>query len=233
MFCDHRIMPQNAKNQKQMKKSGKGKRSLATLPRVTQMPTTKRVLMSYAVGGAGAEAAAGTGLSTFYRLNSVYDPDATGVGASAGGYNTWSSLFLNYKVHRVTVRIQGTCVSASGSMCQVIIAPVASQSVVPANPHYWRLIPYAKVYTVVPNANGGKSTFEHVQSYDNAAVARVTKQQYDIDLSFSGAVGSNPARQNYLMVGMQSVSSGTPGTIVNAIQLTYEVEWYNPVPMQA
>lgn len=214
-------------------KKGKGSPKLSHLPRVTQMPSSKRIVMSYALSGAGTEAAAGTGLSAFYRLNSVYDPDATGVGQSCGGYNTWSSLFLNYKVHRVTVRVQGTVNTASGSFGQVIVAPVASQAVVPSNPNYWRLIPYARVYTVAPNANGGRSTFLHTQTYDNAKIARVTKQQYDNDMDFSGAIGSNPARQIYLMIGMQSVSSGTPGTLVNSIQLTYEVEWFNPVPMQA
>lgn len=188
--------------------------------------------MSYAVGGAGSESAAGTGVAVFYRLNSVYDPDATGVGSTCGGYNTWSSLFLNYKVSRATLRVQGSVNCASGGYCQVIIAPVPSQAVVPASPNYWRLIPGARIYTVMPQVNGGHNTFDHVQTYDIAKVARVTKQQYSNDMDFSGAVGSNPARQIYVMVAVQSVNSGTVGTIVNNVQLTYEVEWFNPVPMQ-
>lgn len=189
--------------------------------------------MTFAAQGAGSESAAGVGLNAVYRLNSVYDPDASGVGSTCGGYNTWSALFLNYKVNRVTVRVQGTVTCASGSMCQVVIAPLAGQAVAPSSPGYWKLIPRASVYTLVPNANGGKTTFEHTRTYDNAAIARLTKEQYAVDMDFSGIVGSNPARQNYVMVAMHSINSATPGTLVNAIQITYEVEWFNPVPMQA
>lgn len=238
LFGDQRfdfIMPakQNTrKNQNMAKRKQAKKTSLPLLPRVTMMPPTKHIVMTFAAQGAGTEAAAATGLSAFYRLNSVYDPDASGVGSACGGYNTWAALFLNYKVNRVTVRIQGTCVCSTGSMCQVIIAPVANQSVVPTGPNFWKLIPFARVYTVVPNANGGKTSFEHVESYDNAKVARVTKEQYATDMDFSGTVGSNPARQNYLLVGMHSINSTTPGTLVNCVQITYDVEWFNPVPMQ-
>jgi hypothetical protein len=226
-------MPSKINNNKKPKSGKQRRQNAVSLPRVTTAPNSKRILMSYAVGGAGSESAAGSGLFWFYRLNSVYDPDASGVGSSAGGYNTWSALFLNYKVHRVTVRVQGTAVCANGAMVQVITAPIPGQAVGPSNPHYWRLIPDAKVITLAPNANGGKTTFESVQSFDLAKVARVTKQQYQNDMDYSGAVGSNPARQIYWMLGAQSINSGTVGTLVNCIQITYEVEWFNPVPMQA
>lgn len=189
--------------------------------------------MTFATQGAGTEAAAGLGLYAFYRLNSVYDPDASGVGSTCGGYNTWSSLFLNYKVNKVTVRVQGTVECSNNSMCQVVIAPVAGQAVAPASYNYWKLIPGAAVYTLAPNANGGKNTFTHQRTYDNAAVARLSRQQYAVDMDFSGTVGSNPARQNYVMVAAHSINSSTPGKLINAIQITYEVEWFNPVPMQA
>lgn len=227
-------MPQKRNNNKKGKRDGKrNKGQMALLPRVTTMPNTKRILMTFPVSASLVESAAGTGVSFFYRLNSVYDPNATGGGSACGGYNTWSALFLNYKVHRVTARVQGTAVVASGSYAVVIIAPVASQAVVPTNPEYWKLIPGAKTYTVVPNANGGRSTFQHTMAYDNASIARLTKQQYAIDMDFSGTIGSNPARMNYLMLGAVSVNSGTPATVPYSIQITYEVEWFNPIPMQA
>jgi hypothetical protein len=78
--------------------------------------------MTFASSGGVAESAAGSGATYFYRLNSVYDPDATGVGASAIGYTTWAALYLNYKVHKVTVRVQGTVTGMSaGSFANVII----------------------------------------------------------------------------------------------------------------
>lgn len=230
-------MPQSNNTTMQKSKRGrKGKRGpkgLALLPRVTQMPSSKRVLMTFAQQYTLAEPAAATGASYFFRLNSVYDPDATGVGFSSGGYATWSALFLNYKVHRVTARIQGAAECSNNSIAHIVVAPVSSQSVVPTNPNYWKLIPYARVYTVTSNLNGGKNVYNHAASYDNAAIARVTPAQYDVDMDWSGVVGSNPARMNYLMIGVNTVNSTTPGKAIYSIQLTFEVEWFNPIPMQA
>lgn len=223
-------MPGKSKSNNKNKKMVK--RSLGLLPRVTTTPTSSRILQTYSTGNTIAEAAAGTGASYFYRMNSVYDPDSSGVGSVAGGYSTWSALYLNYRVRRITARFQGTTVGANGSMIQVIIAPVASQAVIPSSPALWRVIPGARVYTCTPNANGGKSSFEHTASYDNAKVARITASQFDNDMDFSGSVGSNPARQMYLFIGIQSVGSGTAASANYAVQLTYEVEWFNPVPMQ-
>lgn len=202
------------------------------LPRVSQTPQSRAVLLSYATTISLAESAAGSGATYFYRLNSVYDPDASGVGGVAIGYNTYAALYLNYKVRRVTVRLQGTGTMASGGAMRVTLAPVPFQAVVPANKHTWVLIPGSVSKMIAPNANGGPTIVNLVAAYDNAAVARITPQQYSNDMDWSGAVGSNPARQNYLMLAIDTINSGTVGTLGYAIQITYEVEWFNPVPLQ-
>jgi hypothetical protein len=86
--------------------------------------------------------------------------------------------------------------------------------------------------SVSPVANGGRNIIDHTANYDNAWIAEVTKQQYDVDMDFSGQVGSNPARQNYIMIAVDSVLSTSAATLAYNIQITYEVEWFNPVPMQ-
>lgn len=219
---------------KKMGRRGKGKRSKQArlLPVVTTSPNSQRILMTFSGSLALAESAAGAGVSYFYRLNSPYDPDASGVGTTAGGYSTWSALYLNYKVHRVSIRIQGTGSCASGAFMQFVTAPVASQAVVPVNPQLWKTIPYNATRTFTPQVNGGKTTFEITRSFDLAQVCRVTKSQYANDMDFSGAVGSNPARQVYLMTSVASYGSGSVATTFFAIQITYLVEWFNPVPMQ-
>lgn len=228
-------------NAKKNNKGKSGKRSIpgqaawpkvrGNLPLVSQTPQSRRVLLSYSTSISLVESAAGSGATYFYRLNSPYDPDASGVGAVAIGYSTYAALFLNYKVHRVTVRLQGTTNPSTGGAARVTIAPVAYQAVVPANKQTWSLIPGSVTKLLSPNANGGPSVANLVASYDNAAVARVTKQQYAVDMDWSGQIGSNPARQNYLMVAVDSVGSSTVATLNYNIQITYEVEWFNPVPL--
>lgn len=46
------------------------------------------------------EAAAGVGADYAFRLNSLYDSNATGVGSQPVGYDQWSALFLRSVVYR-------------------------------------------------------------------------------------------------------------------------------------
>lgn len=188
--------------------------------------------MTYYTKGSLSEAAAGVGAAYFFRLNSVYDPDASGVGSVAIPYNTWSALYLNYKVRRVTVRVMTQYDGAAGSMGRVTIAPVPYQPVVPANAATWVMLPQAHTQCLADATDGGKNVVEMVRSFDIHTAARVTKGQFENELDWSGQVGSNPARQVYLLLGVESVNSGSAGALKYSIYLTYEVEWFNPVPMQ-
>lgn len=222
-----------ANKKAQSSRARKGRGRMAVLPRVSVPPPTQRVLCTFAAQLAIAESAAGSGVNHFFRLNSLYDPDASGVGATAIGYNTWSALFLNYKVRRVTARIQGTVTGLStGAFASVVVAPLAAQAVVPSNKQTWKLIPGARLVTVANNGVGGKNMVEVIAPMDNAKIARVTKEQYENDMDFSGQVGSNPSRQNYLMISLDSVGSSSVATLSFNIQITYETEWFNPVPLQ-
>jgi len=224
---------QNSNANNQRKRKTQGRIVARNLPLVTTTPPSKHILMSFGASGGVAESAAGSGVTYFLRLNSVYDPDATGVGTSAIGYSTWSALYLNYKVNRVTVRISGTVTGLSaGAFANVTLAPVASQAVVPSNKQTWKMLPWAKMKTLTNNSVGGTNMFALTASYDLSKVTRVTKQQYANDMDFSGQVGSNPARQAFALVAFDSVGSSSVMTANYNTFITYEVEWFNPVPMQ-
>jgi hypothetical protein len=206
---------------------------MRTLAPSVFVPSSQTIKMTYSVGNIHVESAAGAGSATFFRLNSVYDPDATGVGTTATGYNTWSALFLNYKVKKVTVRVQGTVTGmATGGLANVTLAPVPYQPVLPANKQTWKLVRGARYKTLTNQAQGGQNHVEFLVNYDNAWVAEVTPSQYANDMDWSGTVGSNPARQNYLALCIDSINSATPATLAYNIQITYLVEWFNPVPIQ-
>lgn len=217
------------KQQKSRRRSARQK----PVPMVTFVPSNRKITMTFAQAHSITESAAASGVAYFYRLNSPYDPDASGVGAVATGYNTWAGLFLNYKVNRVTVRVQGLAsgISAIGFL-NVTIAPVPGQAVVPANKNTWKSIPGAVATPLALGSSGGKNVFSVTRTYDIAKYLGVSRRQYDSDMDFSGAVGSNPSRQLYLMVAADSVFSATVGTLAYQIQISMEVEWFNPTPLQ-
>jgi hypothetical protein len=190
--------------------------------------------MTYSTSNSITEAAAGAGATTFFRLNSVYDPDASGVGTSAFGYATWAGMFLNYKVHTVTVRVQGTISAGTGPAAfgTVTLAPVPYQAVVPSNKLTWRTIPGATFKPVSSVTYGGPSLVNMTASYDLAKISRITKEQYQVDMDWSGSVGANPSRQIYLLLAVDSAGSSAAVNFWYNVQITYLVEWFNPVPVQ-
>jgi len=198
----------------------------------TSVPASKRILMTYSTNGSVIESAVGVGATYFYRLNSVYDPDLSGVGTYACGYTTWSALFKNYKVRRVTARLKGFCTSGTASGAVVTMAPIADASTVPSNTGTWRSLRGGVSDIILPKGDGGKNFIEWTRTYDIAKWLSVTKQQYESDMDFSGYVGANPPRVLNLVVAVASFAGTTASSFAFTMDITYEVEWFNPIPMQ-
>lgn len=196
------------------------------------MPVSKHVRMGYTGKINLVEAAAGAGFAYYFRLNSVYDPDSSGVGSVATLYNTYAALFLNYKVNRVTFHAQFGIVSGlSGGFGQVVLAPLPYQAVLPSGAQFWKTIPGAQMKNIV-SGTGGPSVASLVGSWDLARLSRLTKEQYAAEADFSGQIGSNPARQIYAFISGESIGSTTATTFTCSFQISYDVEWFNPVPAQ-
>jgi hypothetical protein len=189
--------------------------------------------MTYGARLAITEGAAGSGASYWFRLNSPYDPDYTGVGTVAIPYNTWSALYLNYKVHRVTMRAAATYgLGTTNTFANITLAPLAYQAVLPVNNTTWKMLPFAVNRPISLANNGGQNIAKLSATWSLPAVARITQQQYDDELDWSGQVGSNPARVIFGGICFQPVGSAAAATMYCDVNITYEVEWFNPVPMQ-
>jgi hypothetical protein len=220
-------------HKRQSKKTKRGGNKTPTaVPHLSIVPNSKNIVMTYNAQQLVSEGAANLGGAWYFRLNSVFDPNATGTGASAIGYSTWSTLFYNYKVKRVTARITTNYNGSSGSMGRITLVPTAFQAVLPADPTTWPLLRSAQTRTISHSTNGGKNVADYVITYDLAKIAGVTQQQYKTDMDFSGQVGSDPLRQIFLAVCVQGLGSGVVGTSLFSVMLSYEVEWFNPIPMQ-
>lgn len=218
-------------NKKATNKRSGNSRKLALVPCITSVPAAKKICMTYSTNGTIVEPAAGTGIATFFRLNSVYDPDASGVGTTAAGYSTWAAQFYNYRINRVTVRLRAVGQGSTGGAITLGCLPVPAQPVLPTNPVLWRSARGSSHQLVVPQADGGINSWTVARTYDLPRWLGVTKQQYYNDMDFSGTVGSNPLRQLYFAVTVCSCMGSTPARIVYQVDISYEVEWFNPVVM--
>ncbi len=204
-----------------------------TLPLLAAPPVARRVLMTYGTRLAIPESAAGVGATYFFRLNSPYDPDYTGVGTVAIPYNTWAAIYLNYKVNKVTMRAAATYgLGTTNTFANITLVPLAYQAVMPTNTTTWKMLPFAVNKAISLANNGGENIAHLTANWDLHKVARITKQQYDDEADWSGQVGSNPARVIFGGICFQPVGSAVAATMYCDINLTMEVEWFNPVPMQ-
>jgi hypothetical protein len=189
--------------------------------------------MTYGTRLALPEAAAGVGTSYAFRLNSPYDPDYTGTGAVAIPYNTWAAVYLNYKVMRVTMRAAATYgLGTTNTFANVTLAPLAYQAVLPTNTTTWKMLPMAVNKAISLANNGGQNIAHLTATWPLHKVAKITKRQYTDEADWSGQVGANPARNLFGMICFQPVGSAVAATMYCDVNLTYEVEWFNPVPMQ-
>ena len=92
-----------AKNQRTKTKGG----DLVLIPKPFNGGFPKQVFttLKYRYTGVLNPGAGGTNSVQIFRCNSVYDPDATGVGNQPRGYDEWSALYnhMNVKRSKITV----------------------------------------------------------------------------------------------------------------------------------
>ncbi len=213
-------------------KAAKDKKN-GRMPRMRQVPTTlqvvppvtNRVYLPFVGYGTFTEGAAKAGNYAQYRLNSIYDPDFTGVGATAIGYTMLSAGYALFRVLRcrVILRIHQTTTGAS----TVGLLP-GLNSTYTSVISLWEAEPNSRSKIIQGNVGGARSIGEFDVTYDLAKIAGVTAEQYRTDFDFTHGSGSNPDRNLY--VAVFGVGNSTSVQTYNfSIRLIYEVEASQPL----
>jgi hypothetical protein len=219
-------------NNKRQNKSKKGRRSgprgtggansfgLAPL-----LPPLRRVHLPYAEKVNITEAVAGAGAQVAFSLNSLFDPNAGGVGLQPVGFDQISAMYGQFRVWGVKVKI---------TYCNSIATPIqvsmfaTYQPAAPINPDAWVCQPYGANGFVDPL--GGRSNKVLQKSFSIPLVLGLTKTQYDADMDFVGTPSGNPTRQCYLIVGILSMTT-TVGGIGAYVQLEYDAQFSQPLAL--
>ncbi len=218
-------------NNKPQKKNGKSN-AVTPVPRYAPAPSSRQVTMTFVSPVAVTESAVSVGSSTWYRLNSIFDPDYSGIGTSVLGYSDWMDFFARYRVLKATVRLTGFASGLSANGCAAaVIAPVPRSPTVPANLNSWFAIPYCSSQVFGP-ISGGNNKCDFTATYDMAQVSRITHDQYMDEAEYQGTKGTNPTREIFLFLGFRSINSGTVATFAGQIQISYLVELSDPFVLQ-
>ncbi len=180
-----------------------------------------RAFLAYEATYGLTEAGAGLGVFQVMRLNSIYDPDFTGVGSTALGYSTWQNFYTRYRVlgARAIVRFANITGNA-----QIHGLMWGTNSTISATSLYWPAEPQSMSRLSMGNT-GSRSVTSFDRTFDLPRVVSITRQQFISEENYSGTFGSNPGNSIYLFVWMTGKLASVAQTANVEVRIIYDVEF--------
>lgn len=175
------------------------------------------------------EAAAGAGAFNSFRINSIFDPDYTGVGSSALGYSTYAYLYGRYRVLSTRVLLRFVDVTAVATGGQIVGVIFNANGVFSSNPLTWPSQPFAKSTILQGNQGGEHSACTLNLTPPLHKVAGVTRSQFLADQDYSATFGSNPATPLYAHVFMTGKLSSAAESCKVEVRIIYDTELSMPL----
>ncbi len=170
--------------------------------------------------------AAGAASANVFRWNSVYDPDFTGVGASAVAYSQLSALYNRYRV--LAAKMSVTFVNTSTTTpltCFIALNPVNT-----VGTNIAQILAQRHIWTRSLGTVAGNATVSHTVSSPVHLVYGVPKRQVRDEDDYAAVVGANPNNVVYAHVGAYA-NGGTGGTYNIHVRIEYDVVWSLPLEM--
>jgi len=158
------------------------------------------------------------------NLNSVYDPDRSGIGHQPYGFDTLSSLYNRYRVVSCGWVIQRAAGTAELSTATFVgCLPSNDPGISFTNFDYLRENPRAK--WILQNPGAPVNTLRG-KSYIPSLVGR-TRAQYMADDSYQANVLSNPTENALLYIQTNSGFNTEPVPTIVSVILEYTVEFFD------
>lgn len=151
-----------------------------------------------------------------YRGNSLYDPDQTGVGTTASGYNLMTTIYSYYRVYASAIEF--TVTNTGDIPCIFYAVPTRTASALTLTSA--KSYPYYK--EVIVGEQSGGNSIKKLKVY---CVTSVIMDVNSRDFDLQGAAGSNPLQQWYWICGALSIDGLSTGSVVVSPVVTYYTEW--------
>jgi len=165
-----------------------------------------------------------------FRANSIYDPDATGVGNSVADYARWASLYDHYTVlgSKITYTI---CRNEGDINAMVFLTKVDDDGTgftVGDQYYKWNSDRQVKMKTFNLTAYTSQAQFSFSRKFSARRFFDL-KNPADVD-SVTASMGANPSDQAYFCAAVQmaNLTSATPTSFVLVTQIDYIVRFGEP-----
>lgn len=172
--------------------------------------------------------ASGVGLfqTQLMNLNSIYDPDRSGVGHQPLGRDQWADWYNRYRVYRVDYTITLTDLDES----QPAIVAVINQNGIPAYTNVAAFEqPGAYVKQLAPVGGMNKTTIKN--SVYLPRLNGKTSAAYRANDDTQALFGANPAEVLTQAITVAPVIAGSPVNVGYTINYVYHVEMFDPITL--
>lgn len=160
----------------------------------------------------------GLTVNRIYRLNSLYDPDFTGVGGQPYQYDQLTGIYKRYRVHGCLVNVLFTDPSADGLFVGIHFRQSTDPFTTSAKPYSY--LKEIGTSFMKPLHNTGNQNTRFVKYVPINTIFGVSKSEVNIDAYYAAGVGANPINEAMLEVFALS-SSGTITTMQCSVTLKF------------
>lgn len=159
------------------------------------------------------------------RMNSIYDPDYTGVGHSCMGYNQMSALYNNYRVYRFKLLVQFmTANDYSSTNSPLWIACLPTRNVTFTNIDTVQEEPLSKAKFY--DATRGKNVLSYMVNLP--AFAGMRAREYVGNEDMSALFGYNPNAALHMQILWQLSAGTSTVPLYFKFRCIYYAELFNP-----
>lgn len=188
---------------------------------LTGFPNEMRVVLPYTDMRLNPVVATKWGVDTVYNLNSVFDPENSGVGHQPRGFDQWAANYSRYRVNKVTIAYTLRQRAAHGIHGYIVVNN-DSGSLENNNEvaEYTTAIRLGGTSANVKPLQGKKVFWPH-------KVLGVSWAQYVANEDTAGLVTANPAEVLYLHLIAQQIDETTLSETEHEIVLFYDVTFFD------
>lgn len=214
-------MPRKTKAKSKRKRKQNTARSLICRSMTNVLPDTYTCYMTYAdqFQFSGAEAH-----THVWRMNSVFDPDYTGVGHQPRYFDQMAALYNRYRVDacKAIIRINNRT-SNSG-----IVALLTADNTNSAYPLLTALeLPHRSKVLNLSQSTAGAASGTISQWFSPRKVTGVSPSTYKGDQRFQAIYSVNPSEAIGIGLTLESTDNSTNISASATVQLIYRVTWFD------
>jgi len=191
-------------------------------------PISRLVNLHYSEGFQFTSLAAQFGTEQVINLNSLFDPNATGIGHQPYGRDQLALIYGKYKVYAVTVKIEWMDPTEDGMMCAALVESQTSGfSLTGKLRDTVAELPMSNIIVI---NDSGKQTRTVTQRFKMNNLLGISPVQFEADTSqYSSNFASSPSAMPKLKLSAMAIGGVAGGKVRCQVTLVYHTQVFDRI----